>query len=101
VQEIFEENKSKMLHGAIVWAPMLAADNLVAAKRCETKLTDSRVKHYWNPDRTFGQLLSQTLNLKASMAWDVYLVYPPDHTWDTELPPPPEVWMHQLDEEST
>lgn len=101
MQEIFEENESKMFQGAIVWAPMLAADDLVAAKRCEAKLSDSRVKHYWDADRIFGRLLSQTLNLKASIAWDVYLVYPPDHVWDTELPPTPKFWMHQLDEEPT
>ena len=99
MQEIFEENKSKMLEGAIVWTPMLATDNLNAAKLYEAKLLDSRVKHYWDADRILGQLLSQTLNLKASMAWDVYLVYPPDHGWDTELPPTPKFWMHQLDEE--
>jgi hypothetical protein len=101
VQEIFEVNESRMFQGAIVWTPMLATDSLAAAKQCETKLTDTRVKHYWDPDRIFGHLLSQTLNLKASMAWDVYLVYPPDHAWDTELPPTPKFWMHQLDEEPT
>jgi len=101
VQEIFEENKSKMFQGAIIWTPMLAADNLVAAKRYETKFVDSRVKHYWDPDRILGQLLSHTLNLKASMAWDVYLIYPLEHAWDTEFPPAPEFWMHQLNEERT
>jgi hypothetical protein len=39
------------------------------------------------------------LKLKAPIAWDVYLIYPPDHPWDTELPPAPTFWMHQLDEE--
>ena len=88
-----------MLQGAIIWTPMLVTDSLAAAKQSETKFADSRVKHYWDPDRILGRLLSQTLNLKASVAWDVYLVYPPGHPWDTELPPAPEFWMHQLDEE--
>jgi len=101
VREIFEENKSKMLQGTIVWTPMLMTDSLTAAKRCEAELADSRVKHYWDPDRILGRLLSQTLNLKASIAWDVYIAYPPDHPWDAELPPAPEFWMHQLDEEPT
>ena len=101
MQEIFEENKSRMLQGAIIWTPMLAADNLIAARRHETKFVDSRVKHYWDPNRVFGRLLSQTLNLKASIAWDVYLVYPPHSLWETELPPTPKFWMHQLDEEPT
>ena len=99
MQEIFEENLSKILQGAIIWTPMLETDNLHSAKRQEGIFTDHRVTHYWDPDRILGRLLSQTLNLKASMAWDVYLVYPPDHAWDTELPPTPKFWMHQLEEE--
>src|SRR6266498_1097282 len=50
-------------------------------------------------DRIFGSLMSQTLNLTISIAWDVYLLYAPDHSWDAELPPPPEFWMHQQDED--
>ncbi|MCI0551136.1 MAG: hypothetical protein L0287_09290 [Anaerolineae bacterium] len=88
-----------MLQGAIVWTSMLAADSLSAAKECEGRFSDSRVKHYWDPDRILGRYLSRTLNLKASIAWDVYLVYTPVHAWDTDLPPTPKFWMHQLDEE--
>ena len=99
MQEIFEENQSKMFQGAIVWMPMLETDNHTAAKEGEIRYSDSRIKHYWDPDRILGRLLSRTLNLKASMAWDVYLVYPPEHAWDTEIPPTPKFWMHQLDEE--
>lgn len=80
---------------------MLMTDSLTAVKRCEAGLADSRVKHYWDPDRILGQLLSQTLNLKASMAWDVYLIYSPNHPWDADLPPVPKFWMYQLDEEPT
>jgi len=101
VQEIFEENQSNMLQGVIVWTPMLVSDSLNAAEERETKLPDSRVKHYWDPDRILARLLSQTLKLKASIAWDVYLIYPPDHPCDTELPPVPRFWMHQLDEKPT
>ena len=101
MQEIFEENESKILYGAIVWTPMLVTDSLDSANQRQTKFSDPRVRQFWDPDRIFGQLLSQTLNLRASIAWDVYLVYPPGHPWDTELPPMPEFWMHQLDEEPT
>ena len=101
MQEIFEENKSKILYGAIVWAPMLETDNVYAAKEHEIGFSDRRVMQFWDPVRIFGQLMSQTLHLKTSIAWDVYLVYPPDHSWETELPPQPKFWMHQLDEEPT
>jgi hypothetical protein len=100
VQEIFEENESEILYGAIIWTPMLATDNHDAANQREIKFSDPRVKQFWDPDQVLGRLLSQTLNLKVSIAWDVYLVYPPDHPWDAELPPKSEFWMHQLDAES-
>ena len=99
MQEIFEENKSEMLQGAIIWMPMLATDNLDAADQREITFSDPRVKQVWDPDRILGRLLSRTLSLKAPIAWDVYLIYPPSHPWDTELPPMPDFWMHQLDEE--
>ena len=99
MQEIFEDTESNLLRGAIVWTPMLPADNLEPALQRELMFSDARVRQYWDPDRIFGQLLSQTLKLKTSTAWDVYLVYPPNHPWDTELPPMPEFWMHQLNED--
>ena len=101
MQEIFEEKESKILQGAIIWTPMLVTDSLDAANERETTFSDSRVKQFWDPDRILGRLFSRTLNLQASIAWDVYLIYPPDHPWDEELPPAPNFWMHQLDEEPT
>ena len=80
---------------------MLETDNLAAANERETKFSDPRVQQFWDQDRNFGQMLSQTLQLKESIAWDVYLVYLPDHAWDAELPPIPAAWMHQLNEEPT
>jgi hypothetical protein len=101
VQEIFEANKMEALQGLIVWIPMLDTDNLAAANERETKFSDLRVKQLWDQDRSFGQLLSETLHLKESIAWDVYLVYLPDHSSDSDFPPIPAFWMHQLNEEST
>ena len=99
MQEIFEDNVSEQLRGAIVWTPMLSTDVLESAIQRELMFSDARVKQFWDPDRIFGELLSQTLNLTISIAWDVYLLYPPDHPWNAELPPAPEFWMHQQNEE--
>ena len=99
MQEIFEENRSKRLRGAVIWTPMLVTDNLEAASDRETRFSDVRVQQIWDQDRILGRYLSQTLNLKELIAWDVYLVYPPDHFWDAEHPPMPVFWMHQLDDE--
>ena len=99
MQEIFEINKSEKLRGVIVWIPMLETDHFEAASVRETRFSDPRVKQFWDQDLVFGRLLSQTLNLNEPIAWDVYLVYPTDHSWNGELPPMPIFWMHQLNEE--
>ena len=99
MQDIFEENKTNILKGALVWTPMLFTDGREAAEKHERVISDPRIQHYWDPDRTLGRLISRSLHLKTSIAWDVYLIYPPDHIWDAELPPMPAFWMHQLDEE--
>ena len=80
---------------------MLVTDNLEAASKREAIFSDDRLKQFWDQDHIFGALMSQTLNLKESIAWDVYLLYEPDHLWNTELPPAPMFWMHQLNEEPT
>lgn len=101
MQAIFEDNKSELLAGAIVWTPMLQTDSLDDAIQRALNFSDSRLKQLWDPERLVGSLMSQTLNLRIAIAWDVYLLYLPDHPWDSELPPAPEFWMHQQDEEAS
>jgi hypothetical protein len=99
VQAIFEENKSEILAGAIVWTPMLQTESPDAAIQQELLFSDARLRQFWDPERLFGSLMSQTLNLRIPIAWNVYLLYLPGHPWDAEFPPSPEFWMHQQDEE--
>jgi hypothetical protein len=80
---------------------MLQTDSLDAAIQRELDFSDPRLRQLWDPERLFGSLMSQTLNLRIAIAWDVYLLYLPDHPCDTELPPAPETWMHQQDEEAS
>ena len=101
MQTIFEENKSELLAGAILWTPMLQTDSLDAAIQRELNFSDARLKQLWDTERLFGSLMSQTLNLRIAIAWDVYLLYLPDHPWNAELPPAPEFWMHQQEEEAS
>ena len=99
MQEIFQKNKSEILRGVIVWTPMLPTDHLTLAIQRELMFSDVRMKQFWDPDRKFGLLLSRTLDLLISVAWDVYLLYAPDHPWEEEFPPSPEFWVHQQNEE--
>ena len=63
-------------------------------------LQNSDVRHYWNPSGAFGRALSEGVGLKSDgksvYAWDVWLVYGPEATWDGTNPPKPRLLMHQL-----
>lgn len=55
--------------------------------------------HYWDPKAGVGEKLTDVLSLRSkgepALAWDVFLAYGPDATWE-DKPPQPRVAMHQL-----
>ena len=61
---------------------------------------NARVHHYWNPSGEFGRQLAEAVGLehdgKLVYAWDVWLIYGPEATWDESGPPRPQRLMHQL-----
>jgi hypothetical protein len=62
---------------------------------------NSHVRHYWNPSGSFGWELTEAVGLddgegEPVYAWDVWLIYGPEATWDGALPPPPRHLMHNL-----
>ena len=74
-------------------------DNAEEADTEAASFTDLSVTHVWDDERQLGNMFSETLGLKA-VAWDVYLLYSPDTSWNSELPPTPDFWMHQLPADS-
>lgn len=67
-----------------------------------TKLIDNpHVHHYWNESGAFGGLVSNAVDLRSKdgkwvYAWDVWLIYGPEATWDGPTPPKPRLLMQQL-----
>lgn len=64
-------------------------------------LESTNVRHYWNPDGSFGRELAEAVGLESEdgelvYAWDVWLIYGPEATWERALPPKPVYLMHQL-----
>jgi hypothetical protein len=63
-------------------------------------LHNADVHHYWNPSGAFGRALSDGVGLKSDgkpvYAWDVWLLYGSEATWDGTNPPKPRLLMHQL-----
>jgi hypothetical protein len=77
---------------------MLKEDDLDAAIAQEETFQDERLSRYWDGERVFGRLVSQTLQLATPVAWDIYLLYSPGAIWQGKTMPRPDFWMHQLNE---
>ena len=85
-----------VVHVPVLEPPPQAKDIGPSAKL----LKNPNVRHYWNPTGSFGDALTKSVGLKNDkhdvFAWDVWLIYGPDASWDGELPPRPQLLMHQL-----
>lgn len=85
-----------VVHVPVLDPPPQAKDIAPSAKL----LKNPNVRHYWNPTGSFGNALTKAVGLKNDkrevFAWDVWLIYGPDATWDGDLPPKPQLLMHQL-----
>jgi hypothetical protein len=85
-----------VVHVPVLTPPPSAKDVPEAA----TLLRNDHVHHYWNPSGSFGEELSAAVGLKHGdepvYAWDVWLIYGPEATWEAASPPRPQRLMHQL-----
>jgi hypothetical protein len=79
-----------------VWEPILKTDDERSSRKAVMLFPDERVKNYWVRTRAVGELFQPPINLKGGPAWDVYLVYEPGIGWDSDTPPEPTFFMHQL-----
>ena len=97
-EAVFARISSEKLRGYAVWEPILRTDNLRGARKATSTLPDPRVRHYWIKGQEVGEAFQSPLGLKDDVAWDVYLVYPPEVEWKENRPPKPTYFMHQLHE---
>lgn len=78
----------------VVHVPALSAEQH-HAERAAQLLHGSSVAHYWDPSGRSGDVLQQALQI-PDYAWDVWLTYGPESTWEADAPPAPATWRHQL-----
>ncbi len=95
IRELYEKIDAKMLKGFSIWLPIMDGDNLVAADVQSANFTDGRIEHVWDREKLLGNRFAKALNMKG-IAWDVYMLYAPGVTWNSDVPPEPAFWMHQL-----
>ena len=97
-QELLEKHGTADLRVYAVWFSMYPTDR--RENWPPDVLTDSRVRHYWDEERTIGRwYMEQIGSMTAARApessayagdvfWDAYFVYGPDSRWEespTEL----------------
>jgi hypothetical protein len=74
---------------------MTETDTFESARKAVSKFKDERVRQFYDPNQLAGKAFAGSLGHEGKVAWDVYLFYPIASKW-TDLPPRPEVFMHQL-----
>jgi hypothetical protein len=89
----------RRLQTFVVHVPVLGAQAKDIAPAAKL-LHNAHVRHYWNPSGTFGRELAEAVGLQRGddlvYAWDVWLIYGPEASWDGARPPQPRRLMHQL-----
>jgi hypothetical protein len=74
--EILNKHQTADLDVYVVWFNMYPGD---ARWRWDGDgLTDPRVTHFWDEQKTVGTWVSENLTHRGSPTWDFYALYPPD-----------------------
>lgn len=98
-RDLLSKTDDQRLQTFVVHVPVLGAKAKDIAPSTKL-LQNAHVRHYWNPSGTFGRQLAEAVGLRRGdelvYAWDVWLIYGPEATWDATLPPRPQRLMHQL-----
>ena len=84
----------------LVWEPVRAADEIGPPRGTYARVTDRRVRQFWDRDRILSQrmvrdlmenpkLLADTTKVtESTIIWDIAAVFPPRTRWDSSLPRP-------------
>lgn len=92
-ESVLEAYPGADLKTFVVWVDVGPRSSLEAARRRGASLADPRVSQYHDPDQLAGRAFAERL-LPTTLAWDVYLFYPPGVRWEA-APPDPLHWSHQ------
>ena len=77
---------------------MLPNDSIETATNAARSFNDSRVRHFYDPEKQVGEAIANSLNWEGRIAWDIYLFYDRGQNW-IDCPPIPISYAHQLTNE--
>jgi hypothetical protein len=84
-EQILERFPDAELAVYVVWLPVLPSDERFGVADV---LVDERVRQFWDNDRLVSDEVGRLAGSSEGLAWDVYLVFGPDATWNRRLPAP-------------
>ena len=78
-----------------VWQPMLPTDVSAPVTRTLARLSDRRIRQYYDPDHLIAKRLKSDARVpqpepdcctRSGILWDLLVVYPPGAVWTDRLP---------------
>ena len=84
LQSLLETYRDPEVQIFIVWEPVLATDLSAPSTMTLRRVSDLRVRQYWDPDRVLSRLMGE--HDPGSVVWDYVGVYKPGQRWDNRPP---------------
>jgi hypothetical protein len=93
---VLEKRTGDPIRVFAVWQPMLATDWSRPATAVLGRLSDSRVRQYWDPNHLVATRMEQDARppqpeqeccVRSGILWDLAAVYPPGAIWSERMPP--------------
>jgi hypothetical protein len=92
---IIESNHSKNLEVIIVWTNMLQSDGENMAFKAASLFDGKNVSQFFDAENKFGDVAAKAIAPTGKQAWDIYMFFDKNATWNQNLPRPFE-YVHQL-----
>jgi len=93
IEDLLKQEKSANLTILVVWEPILASDWSRPTRPVLARISDPRVRQFWDKDHLIAKQLDQQLSTSqpsccrhAGILWDVVALYPKGIKWGGSQP---------------
>jgi len=83
---LLEAHTDPNLRVFVIWEPVLATDVSAPSTMTLRRITDPRVRQYWDHDRVLSHRMGEYDS--GSVVWDYVAVYRPGQRWEKTPPQP-------------
>jgi len=95
VEELLKEHSAANVRVFAVWEPILLTDWSAPTDFALRRLSDHRVRQFWDKDHTVARAMARSRDPDAKpdccnrhgVLWDLIAVYPAGAEWGENLPP--------------